>query len=346
MHEGTALPKSSCQEGVGVRRGRSSTAKYRPEAKIENHEDHGDLISEKKIRLSSSEPPLQLEERHRPARFPRENFSVKNRGSAELARGNCKFRKGFRDAPKVARKDFAVAMRAVNLRADAVEFVLDPNGAACSEPLPDCSAVGLRTGEHASDRLEQSQLSIPEATLLGKQRRPTNIAEEHVGFAKVRDMPIKGRGNGIFEQAFLEADAEISRENSNEIAGCQRRYLPEDTGEDLRFQERAACSAQVYDNLSEFAQRQRATSRSRAHRLRGSQSAIVVPAADCAKIHLRKAAGSEEGAADDGATHVERLSIALREGASCQPDDCEGKFVVVERAKVFGKPANLVEFSC
>jgi hypothetical protein len=121
--------------------------------------------------------------------------------------------------------------------------------------------------------------------------------------------------------------------------------LREGTGEDLRFQERAACGAQVSDYLSEFAQWQGATSRSCAHGVPGSQSAIVVPAADCTKLRLRKAAGGEKGVADDCAAHIERLCVALRKGASCQPDGREGKFVVVERAKVFGKPANLVEFS-
>ena len=66
-----------------------------------------------------------------------------------------------------------------------------------------------------------------------------------MSLAEVTDILIKSSSDGIFKQAFLKAYAEISRENSNEIAGSQRRNLPEDTREDLRFQERAARGPQM-----------------------------------------------------------------------------------------------------
>ena len=72
----------------------------------------------------------------------REFLRQKPRRPAELAGGNRKFRKGFRDAPEVARKNLPATLGAVNLRANAVEFVLDPNGAVCAEPLQTAALSG------------------------------------------------------------------------------------------------------------------------------------------------------------------------------------------------------------
>ena len=70
-----------------------------------------------------------------------------------------------------------------------------------------------------------------------------------------------------------------------------------------------------------------------------------MPAADCPKLRLGKTAGGVEGAADDGAAHVQRLALALRKGASCQPHGGKGKFLLIERAQVAGEPANFFELS-
>ena len=68
-------------------------------------------------------------------------------------------------------------------------------------------------------------------------------------------------------------------------------------------------------------------------------------AADRAKVGLGNPAGREKGAIDYGAAHVQRAAIALRKWASSQPDGCKGSSLIIERAKIFRKPANFLELS-
>jgi hypothetical protein len=116
----------------------------------------------------------------------------------------------------------------MDLSADPIEFILEPNGSTCAQPLPDCSAVGLRTGKHAPNRLEQGQLSLSEAILSGEECRATDITEEHVCLAERVGFVLEGLGNSVLEQALLETDAKVAGKDPDQVASRRRGDLLED----------------------------------------------------------------------------------------------------------------------
>ena len=121
----------------------------------------------------------------------------------KLASRHGDFGKSVCDVAKVAGENLRAACRAMDLRANPVEFVLNPNGSASAEPGPNRAAVGLGTREHTSHGLKQGQLRLKKATYASQQRRPPDVPEEHVRLPDRGGFLIKGSGDGILEEALL-----------------------------------------------------------------------------------------------------------------------------------------------
>ena len=174
----------------------------------------------------------------------------------------------------------------MNLRANTVQLVFEPNCSRCALPLPNGSAVRFRTCQHASNRLKERQFGIFEAVLPREKRHLPNVTKQHMGFSNGADLALEGRSDGIFKQALFEANAEVAGENANQITRGRRGHLLEDAGQDLRLEDGATRLPQAREKLADFGQGERAGSRLSAHDFCCGQPGIVVPAANRAKVGL------------------------------------------------------------
>ena len=100
-------------------------------------------------------------------------------------------RKARADVVQVARVETDVRAALVELGADAVVLVLDPD--LRPEPGDDLGGVLGRGGEHELERVEQGQRAVAERVVTGQAGQSADIADQHARPLDVVEGPVEGR---------------------------------------------------------------------------------------------------------------------------------------------------------
>ena len=108
----------------------------------------------------------------------RDDLAVENDGAFELARGRFDFGKAMRDVVERARVDVHAIAVAMNLRANAVVFVIDVR--AVAEGGEDLVGIFFRLREHERERMKERHLRGIERVAFREQRRRADVAGEHI----------------------------------------------------------------------------------------------------------------------------------------------------------------------
>ena len=124
------------------------------------------------------------------------------------------------DVVQVARVETDVRAALVELGADAVVLVLDPDLRA--EPADDLGGVLGRRGEHELERVEQGQLGVAELVVAGEVGEPADVADEHPGPLDVVERPVEGLGDGRLDEALAQPDPQVAAQDLDDALGRQR----------------------------------------------------------------------------------------------------------------------------
>ena len=142
----------------------------------------------------------------------------------------------------------------MKLRADAVVFRLQPEGWGERKFFKQRAVVLLvafeRRGEHALDRHQRAERGLAEFSMAGEQGRFPDVAGEHVRVPDVRGIRLESGGDGILDEAFLQADAEVAGEQLDDGFAFDRMQGGEAVGEPLDAVERAGCVSQSWKNAA------------------------------------------------------------------------------------------------
>ncbi len=146
---------------------------------VEGHVDDRHLGLDGRRRRLAAEPGLQADERQDQAVAVGQDLPVDDAGPWQRPGGLDDLRELAADVVQVARVQAHVLAALVELGADAVVLVLDPD--LGPEAADDLGRVLGRRGEHELERMEQRQLGVGEPVVAGQRREPADIAGEHPG---------------------------------------------------------------------------------------------------------------------------------------------------------------------
>ena len=115
------------------------------------------------------------------------------------------------DVIEVAAVEPDLAAQLVQLGADAVVLVLDPD--RCRHPRQRLRLVRDRRREHARERVEQGQRRGAQLVVAGQDRGPADVAGEHAGPLDGREVALECLGDARLQVALAEADAQLAAEH-------------------------------------------------------------------------------------------------------------------------------------
>ena len=124
------------------------------------------------------------------------------------------------DVVQVARVEPDVRAALVELGADAVVLVLDPD--LRPEPGDDLGGVLGRRGEHELERVEQGQGRVAERVVAGEAGQPADVADEHARPLDVVERAVEGLGDGRLHEPLAQADPQVAAEHLDDVLGRQR----------------------------------------------------------------------------------------------------------------------------
>ncbi len=168
--------------------------------------------------MFAAEALLQLGERDSAAVAPADDFAVEDEVAGDAA-DRVEELGEFGDAIEGAGVDLDLRITLVNLGADAVEFVLDEG--AVREGGDEAGGGFRGTGEHDGDGAEELERDRGKLVGHGEAKDVGDIAEEHVGALDGGGGLIEGFGDGFFDEAFFQADAELADGDFDEIFGFE-----------------------------------------------------------------------------------------------------------------------------
>lgn len=158
-----------------------------------------------------------------------DEFAIEDEVSGDLEGGADEFGEFGVERAEVAREEGGTIAVFVELGADAVVFGFEPvwggegdGGEVVVGQRPVIAATGQRPviavtgGEHGFDGDEGAEGGVFESAKAGEDGGFADIAGEHVGLADGGRLGLVCEGDGFFDEAFAEADAEVAGEEFDE----------------------------------------------------------------------------------------------------------------------------------
>ena len=134
------------------------------------------------------------------------------------------------DVVQVARVQARLAAPAVELGADAVVLVLDPDQRP--QARQDLGRILGRGGEHELDGVAQPQARLVQAPLFGEDRRLANVPGEHPRQLHLGRRSLERFGDGRLQQPLAQSDAQLAGEDLDHVLGGDAIAAPQQRAED------------------------------------------------------------------------------------------------------------------
>ena len=225
----------------------------RPDGKqIEGHVDHRHLGLDIGRGFLPAEPPLQSKERQHAAVGVGQDLAVKNAVPIQRPSRFDDLRELLADVVQVAAVEPHLRPAAVELGADAVVLVLDPDRGAQARQHVGC--VLSRRGEHELERVEEPEASFVQASLFGEDGGLARVAGQHHGHSHVRLGPLERFRDGRFQQPLPKADAQLTRQDLDHVLGRQSVAALQQLGEYGPFRGRSRRGLDGGEGLHHFGQ--------------------------------------------------------------------------------------------
>ncbi len=220
---------------------------------IEGDVDDGRLLLQLTARVLAAQPRLELNERQRHAVAEGEQLAVEDAVPGKAMGGRDYLRIALADLVEVAAEDTHLAALLVQLGANAVVLVLDPD--RCAEPAQDFRLVGNRVGEHRLQRPEHRQLGSAKALVACQLGGVTQVAGQHAGHLDVGQLGIERGRYGRLEMALAESDAHVAREDLDHRARHGRVAARQQRGQRSRLRGGPARLGHLGERLGDLGQR-------------------------------------------------------------------------------------------
>ena len=124
------------------------------------------------------------------------------------------------DVVEVARVEPDLVPLLVQLRADPVVLVLDPD--LGSQPGNDLGGILRGRREHELERMEERQGGAGKRVVTGQHRQPAGVADEHARPLDLVERPIERLGDGGVDKPLAQPDPEIAADHLDHVLRGQR----------------------------------------------------------------------------------------------------------------------------
>ena len=250
---------------------------------IEDDETNGNLRAEEQVPFPASKPLLQLGERQHLLAAHRQELAIQDPVPGQIARRIRDLEKRARDFLQIARVKRNALADLVQLAANAVVFILDPNccapgsarrlhcavrrgglrtarptllrGVVGSKPafsrhsLPNVRRGLLGRREHEFHRAKRDQTRLRQPPLLRQPRRLANVAEQQVRPPHGFQRDAERRRDRLLHQPLLQSDAQVAGENFDEKFPFQRRAASQGIDEQGQLGRRPARAVQLLEQM-------------------------------------------------------------------------------------------------
>ena len=254
---------------------------------------------------------MQFGERERATVAPGEEFAVEDAVGGERERGAGEVGELRGDAVEIARVEFDAVGGFVELAADAVVFLFEPDGRR--QTRENRGRGGLGAGQHELDRLKRAKLNRGERAGEGGAGDGGEVAAEHMGFADEFDGLGGSGGEGVFDKAVFQADAEVTEEEFDQVFRFYGMEGGEAGLEQLELRGGRAGGGEGDEKIAEVDQGERRGGCAILEGGRGGVTGVGEVAIGSAVVSLGEAGDSEEGAFDEGVAEIEGEGRGLRE---------------------------------
>ena len=222
---------------------------------VPGHVDHRHRRHDRRVGRDPTEPRLERMERHHAAVVKREDLAIEHHVGVEMHRRTGDLRKLRRDVLQVAAVERGLGAAPVQLTPDSVIFVFNPH--VFAEPRHRFRRVGDRGREHGSKRHEPARSRVVETSGAGQACGRAEVSGEHHGAAHGRGLRSEGDGDGLLDQSFAQADAQLGGDQLGDIASLVRARAAEERAEQRGTLPRDARAGDLGERLIEIVDRDR-----------------------------------------------------------------------------------------
>ena len=180
----------------------------------------------------------------------------------------------------------------------------------------------------------------------GKAGGVAEVAGEHVGVADGSGIGGEGLGDGFFDQAFLESDAEVAGEELDERLALGGVQGAQALGEEVDAGERSGRGGELLEKRREAGEVERfGFEREFLQQQAGGAGGVVLGLGNLAVAFLADAGEFQQGAAQRGGAGLGRAAIGCAgQGAAGQPVGSEREVIVARQAaEVDGEVADFFQ---
>ena len=237
-----------------------------------------------------------------------DDFAVGDDLVREAGGGGDEFREFAGDVAEVAGEESGQGGGDVELGADAVEFVFEPEacGVVRGGALIPCGGGGIDWGgEHGLDRLERDEGGFVETAVAGEDGGGAEVAVEHVGGADGVGRGVEGVRDGVFEETFLDAEAGVAGEDFDDVLCFARGEGAEGFGEDGETGGGGVSGEELVEESLDIGERPWLRGRAAVEDEEGGAAGVVLGAGDGAVGGKGDACGVDEGLTDEGGAGLE-----------------------------------------
>src|SRR5213594_3637787 len=183
---------------------------------VENHQRNGNLPDQRRRRLLPAQAFLKQRKRQNLIVFKSHDLAVDDeRPYMESRSGFDNLRELVRYVIQGPRIQSCAAVAQVELTSDAVVFVFHIERAVeCGEDL--VFRIGWSC-EHEFHRPEKPKSNFVELASFGEYGGLANVAKDHVGTPHYIDRAIKGARDGFLDRVLFETDAEVARDDFDDV---------------------------------------------------------------------------------------------------------------------------------
>ena len=291
---------------------------------VEGDVAHADVARQEEVALvAPAQALLQVEERQPAVGGLGDEFAIEDDRGLQMGGGGEQFRELRADRFQVATEQLGPPGAGVQLGADAVELVLQPDAPACrvggqfvggilaNQALPDRLGAFLRAGEHDLDGHEQARGRLLQPAGAGQHGGLTEVAGEHGGFAHGFRLLIEGGRHGLLDEALLRAHAQFAGEQAHQPGAADGIEPGQGVAQQRGLRRRPACGPQGAQKGVGAGQGQGGVPRrgGRARQAEDQKSGatgVGLRARNGAELGLAEAAQRLQGAAQHGPAGVQR----------------------------------------
>ena len=171
----------------------------------------------------------------------------------------------------------------------------------------------------------------------GQQSRFADVAGQHVRPLDLADRGARQPCDGVFDRAFFQPDAEVARQQFDDVFGLQGRRASEQIRDEFHFALRAGRAGQRFQERRHLRQRQDGSESGLRRGRKGFQSHVAcVPQSDQALSHVRlvRACDAQDGGEQGRATDIRGALVAQRKSVAGEVAGGVGQVVIEQPAEV------------